>query len=293
MYINITDSEKGDNRGSSGQLVNYLEKENRLFQAEQLWFNGKDRNIPGFLVKNKIDSNVAKLCRNDAKFFLINISPSAKEIVHLKQLYREDGAKEKLKDYAVKVMDEYAKNFNRVDVSNHKHLLWFAKLENFRYYSHRDKEVKSGVVRRGTVKQGEHWHVQVLVSRKDITNKIRLSPMNKSKGSNREHSKKLGQFDRVAFKQSGETLFDQTFGFDRGLKDSFAHANSMANGNLQQRMEKLTVAVDEMQQTHQHISVVNPLELMLKEQAGDPIASGLKRKRRRKRSRSHEGGMQL
>ncbi|HEY0245506.1 MAG TPA: DUF5712 family protein, partial [Mucilaginibacter sp.] len=30
MHINISKSETGNNKGSSGQLVNYLEKENRL-----------------------------------------------------------------------------------------------------------------------------------------------------------------------------------------------------------------------------------------------------------------------
>ena len=142
MYINITDSEKGDNKGSSGQLVHYLEKENRTVQAEQYWFNGQQRDIQGYQVRNSIDGNVAKLCRDDAKFFLVNISPSAKEIEHLKQTYGEDMAREKLKDYAVKVMDEYARNFKREDVLGEADLLWFGKLENHRYYSHRDKEVE-------------------------------------------------------------------------------------------------------------------------------------------------------
>jgi hypothetical protein len=62
-------------------------------------------------------------------------------------------------------------------------------------------------------------HVQIIVSRKDATNRIKLSPMNNSKGKNETHSKKLGQFNRVAFKQSGETIFDSHFDFDRGLKD--------------------------------------------------------------------------
>lgn len=35
MYINITDSKTANNKGSSGQLVNYLEKENRLNSAQE------------------------------------------------------------------------------------------------------------------------------------------------------------------------------------------------------------------------------------------------------------------
>ncbi|EOR96532.1 hypothetical protein ADIARSV_0261 [Arcticibacter svalbardensis MN12-7] len=80
-------------------------------------------------------------------------------------------------------------------------------------------------------------HIQIIVSRKDATNRIKLSPMNKSKGKNEEHSKKLGQFNRVAFKQSGENLFDTFFQFDRGLKDTMAYANIGKNGNLNQRQQ--------------------------------------------------------
>jgi hypothetical protein len=78
-------------------------------------------------------------------------------------------------------------------------------------------------------------HIQIIVSRKDASNKIKLSPMNNSKGKNEAHSKKLGQFNRVAFKQSGETIFDRLFGFDRGLKDTFSHANVKKNGSTAQR----------------------------------------------------------
>jgi len=39
----------------------------------------------------------------------------------------------------------------------------------------------------------------------------------------------------VAFKQSGETIFDRLFGFDRGLKETFAHANVQKNGSTTQK----------------------------------------------------------
>src|SRR5690606_6516374 len=43
------------------------------------------------------------------------------------------------------------------------------------------------------------------------------------------------QFDRVAFKESGELLFDQMFDFDRMLKDSINYALTMKNGNAEQK----------------------------------------------------------
>jgi hypothetical protein len=59
--------------------------------------------------------------------------------------------------------------------------------------------------------------------------------MNNSRGRNAQHSAKLGQFDRRAFKQSGETLFDQMFGFDRLLKDSMNYALTIKNGSVGQK----------------------------------------------------------
>lgn len=238
MYINITDSDKGNNKGSSGELVHYLDKENRMFKdlLPEHWFNGLETNVPSYLVRHSLDHNIAKLCKNDAKFFLINISPSHKEISYLKEQYGEKGAEAALKEYVLGVLDEYARNFNRPGIHSNKDLMWFAKLEHHRYYSYKDLEVRDGAVKKGSPKPGEQLHVQVIVSRKDITNRIRLSPMNKSRGRNTVHSKKLGQFDRSAFKTSGERLFDQQFGFDRGLEETFIYANTLKNGTLEERV---------------------------------------------------------
>ena len=238
MYINITDSATGNNKGSCGDLVAYLEKENRLPENKkhEHWFNGERKNIKPHEVRIGIDGNIAKLGREDSKFFLLNISPSRKEIDFLLATYGEDGAKEKLKQYAARIMDEYARNFKRPGIENNKDLLWFAKLENYRYYSHKDKEVKNGAKKAGQQKEGPQMHVQVIVSRKDITNRIKLSPQNKSRGRNVEHSKKLGQFDQMAFKQCGETVFDRMFGFDRKLKETLQYANIMKNGNTEQKV---------------------------------------------------------
>jgi len=238
MYINITDSETADNKGSSGGLVHYLDKENRTDIAKQpeYWFNQDRGSILSDEVRPALDNNISKLSKPDAKFFLVNISPSQKEIAYLKEKYGEIGAKEQLKAFAASVMDEYARNFKRPSIESSKDLLWFGKLENYRYYSHKDPEVKQGLKKRGERKDGEQMHIQVIVGRKDITNTIKLSPMNKSKGRNAEHSKKMGQFDRSAFKASGEKVFDEKFGFERGLTETFRYANTQKNGNLEQRL---------------------------------------------------------
>jgi hypothetical protein len=239
MFINISDSREAANKRSSGGLVHYLEKENRFHKKNEPehWFNGRQINIDPYYVMQTVYHNIAKLGKADAKFFLVNISPSQKEIAFLREHYGNDGVKDQLKGFAVRVMDAYAQNFKREGVNSHEDLVWFAKLENYRYYSYNDPEVKQGLKKRGDRKDGEQLHVQVIVSRKDATNTIKLSPMNTSRGKNEEHSKKMGQFDRVAFKQSGESLFDKLFEFDRGLKETMAYANTQKNGSLEDRMQ--------------------------------------------------------
>ncbi|MGZ3814937.1 MAG: DUF5712 family protein, partial [Mucilaginibacter sp.] len=176
MHINITKSETGNNKGSSSQLVAYLEKENR--QAELLdknympeyWFNNIANDIQPYEVRNSIDNNIAKLSKDDAKFFLINISPSETELRYLKELYGKDGTKEALKQYANEVMDAYAKNFRRKGINANDDLVYFGKVENSRYYSYKDLEVRKGLVKKGEAKPGEQMHAQIIVSRKDKTN---------------------------------------------------------------------------------------------------------------------------
>jgi len=260
MFINITDNKEAANKGSSGGLVHYLEKENRLYTKEEpeYWFNGQQVRLEPYEVRRSIDGNTRKLGKDDAKFFLVNISPSQKEIAFLKEQYGGDGAKDQMKGFAVRVMDAYAQNFNREGINSHEDLVWFAKLENYRYYSHKDPEVKQGLKIRGDRKEGEQMHIQVIVSRKDATNSIKLSPMNNSRGKNVAHSKKMGQFDRVAFKQSGETLFDGLFSFDRQLKDTLAYANVQKNGKLSQR-EQLGLLAEGASENYQSRSVANAL----------------------------------
>ncbi|MGY4540041.1 hypothetical protein ACVW0P_004483 [Mucilaginibacter sp. UYNi724] len=246
MFINISDSKEAANKRSSSGLVHYLEKENRLNKKKEpeYWFNGRQINIDPYLVMQTLDNNVAKLGKADAKFFLVNISSSQKELGFLREQYSDEGVKDQLKGFAVRVMDAYAQNFKREGVNTHEDLVWFAKLENYRYYTYNDPEVKQGIKKRGDRKEGEQMHIQVIVSRKDATNLIKLSPMNTSRGRNEEHSKKMGQFDRVAFKQSGESLFDSLFKFNRQLKDTLTYANTQKNGSLRERVEMNTFEIE-------------------------------------------------
>ncbi len=230
-YINITPSEKGDNKGSSRELVNYLEKENQTDHpaAEQkkekeMWFDQFRSNIEPEEVQSRIDKNTGKLKQSEAKFFLLNISPSEKELAHI------GNDPEKLKEYAKGVMEVYAQNFQKgINADN---LLYFGKIEHNRTYSYKDLEVQRGEAARGDLKPGLQTHVQIIVSRKDNENKRLLSPLNNSKGKNLEHSAKFGQFNQINFKEASEKAFDRQFSYERDFTEQFRYVNTMKNGKV-------------------------------------------------------------
>ena len=293
MYINITQNETGNNKGSSGQLVTYLEKENRVSEnlnQPEYWFNQERNNIQPYDVRYTIDDNIAKLSKDETKFFLINISPSEKEISYLKEQYGEDGAKQQLKQYANQVMNEYALNFKRNNINSNKDLVYFGKLENHRYYTYKDEEVKNGHAKKGDQKPGEQMHVQIIVSRKDASNSIKLSPLNNSRGKNQAHSLKVGQFDRTAFKQSAEKRFDQIFNYERELKETFKYANTLKHGDYEQRLEmkekrkEEQITKQERQQSHQQRSIFDTLLGKTSEKDMPNIPEDGKRKKRPEQS---------
>lgn len=305
MHVNITKSETSNNKGSSSQLVAYLEKENRIAEAQknhlnepEYWFNHSSATIQPYEVRQGIDNNVAKLSKDDAKFFLVNISPSNKELLFLKERFGEEKTKEYLKAYANAVMDAYAMNFKRNGVNGNQDLIYFGKLEHNRYFTYKDLAVRKGLAKKGDIKPGEQMHVQVIVSRKDASNSIKLSPLNNSKGTNAVHSQKVGQFDRVAFKQATESLFDQMFGYEREVKESFKYANTLKNGSYEEKqVAKEQVKVEQAICIGKQYSHGKGLfDVLLGVTEGGYIAptpDDSKRRRKKKKGRGYDGGLSL
>ena len=83
MYVKIHSAKKDKNKGSSSYLVDYLEKEN-LEKTDilnhQKFFNQDNHNISGFTVQNSIDSNRAKLCKDESKFYMLTVNPSSLDV---------------------------------------------------------------------------------------------------------------------------------------------------------------------------------------------------------------------
>ncbi len=204
MFAKVHPAEdvKSGNTGSCHDLVRYLEKE-----------TGRDsvfspiRDISPERVIMDIDGNKKALGANDAKFFMLSLNPSQSEQMHLigrkvddfKELTPQEKKEvfQKLEAFTRSAMDEYALNFGRDNIRGGQDLMYYARVETERSYHPEDEEVKQGIARIGEPKPGLNLHVHVIVSRKSLDGKVKLSPGAKSAG---EHLGTGGQGD-------GETGF--------------------------------------------------------------------------------------
>jgi hypothetical protein len=158
-------------------------------------------------------------------------------------------------------------------------------------------KVKQGKVKRGDRKPGEQMHLQIIVSRKDAGDSIKLSPLNNSRGGNESHSQKVGQFDRVAFKEASERLFDSMFDYERQIKESFRYANTLKHGSS---IEQAEVRQSAKNKRVKHVEkayskAANLLETLLKSQGqnhGVPVVDeGFKRRKKKKRNQGYGHGL--
>lgn len=74
-------------------------------------------------------------------------------------------------------------NFGRDNIRGGQDLMYYARVETERSYHPEDEEVKQGIARIGEPKPGLNLHVHVIVSRKSLDGKVKLSPGAKSAGN--------------------------------------------------------------------------------------------------------------
>ena len=245
MYVKIHSSKKDNNRGSCNALINYLEKENleKDLLNHEKFFDQKSSDVSFHSVQATIDNNKGKLGKEETKFYMISVNPSKDELRHIGRKVSGRDIKdisqltaielkryeEALKDYTRRVMDEYAKNFNRGLTS--ENLVYFGKVEHTRYHGRDSAEVKEGLYKAGDRKEGLQTHVHIVVSRMDESKKIRLSPMANAKNSKNIINGKEVQigFDRMKFLQSCEKSFDTNFDYKRSQQHKFSHYHTMKN----------------------------------------------------------------
>ena len=146
MYVKVinpkTHGKKAyNNSGSCAALVNYLCKEDKGNGLEkELFFSHDSDHVPSIDVVQCIDNNCAIIDKDEAKFYSLVVAPRPDEMEHIKN------DKERLKAYVRDTMDIYAQNFNKKDGTSKnltgKDLVYFAKIEENRYYKGTDEEVK-------------------------------------------------------------------------------------------------------------------------------------------------------
>ena len=236
MNIDFPPPSKGtyNNAGSSRRLANYLEHEDMERMEQGIYtegfFNLTDDNIYKSQVVKDIDSNIGQLLKTDAKFYAIHVSPSEKELKAMGTTEQEQA--EAMKQYIREVViPEYAKNFNKG-----------LSAEDIKFYGkiHFSRDRSSNEL---------NMHCHLIVSRKDQSNKKKLSPLTNHRNTKKGAIK--GGFNRKNLFQQAELGFDKLFGYNREFTESFKYYNTMKNGsiseqvNLQEKM--LTSKKENMQ----------------------------------------------
>ena len=221
MHIDFAPPSKGtyNNAGSSRQLANYLEHEDLERMEKDIYtegfFNLTDDNIYKSMVIIDIDSNIGQLLKTDAKFYATHVSPSEKELRAMGSTEKEQA--EAMKRYIREVfIPEYAKNFNKeLSASDIK---FYGKIHFNR--SRSDNEL--------------NMHCHLIVSRKDQSNKKKLSPLTNHK--NTKNGVIKGGFDRVNLFQQAEQGFDKLFNYNRQLSEAFEYYNIMKNSTITNKL---------------------------------------------------------
>ncbi|WP_299758689.1 DUF5712 family protein [uncultured Pontibacter sp.] len=204
------------NRGSSAALVNYLQHEDlerlREGQAAEPFFDQERERVSAREAVYRLDHNKGQLGKNDAKFYALIVSPSEKELKHMGTTKEEQARA--LKAYVrEQVLPAYAANFNKgLDA---KDILYYGKV-------HHERDGQTG---------REEMHAHLIVSRKDMANKVKLSPMTNHRATGKGAVR--GGFDREAFVSACEERFDRQTGYQREQQESFAYCHALRKGSVE------------------------------------------------------------
>ena len=139
---------------------------------------------------------------------------------------------EAMKRYIREVfIPEYAKNFNKG--LSAEDIKFYGKIHFSRDRS--DNEL--------------NMHCHLIVSRKDQSNKVKISPL-----TNHRNTKKgviTGGFDRTALFENVEKGFDKLFGYNRQLSETFEYCNTIKNGSI---VDKLRMQERELNTPEQNFA---------------------------------------
>jgi len=221
-----------NNANSSRQLANYLEHEDLKRMQKGIYtegfFNLKENNLYKSQVIKDIDGNIGQLLKTDAKFYAIHVSPSENELQTMGSTEQEQA--EAMKRYIRKIfIPEYARNFNKglsgADIK------FYGKIHFGR--SRSDNKL--------------NMHCHLIISRKDQSNKIKISPLTNHRNTKKGAIK--GGFDRTTLFENAEKGFDKLFGYNRQLTETFEYCNTMKNGNMDAKLQMQDVELRTQEQS--------------------------------------------
>ena len=209
-----------NNAGSCRQLANYMEHEDMERITEGVFVEGffdlSDDDVPKADVILQIDRNIGQLMKTDAKFYAIHVSPSEKELAQMGKTEKEQS--DAMKRYIREVfIPAYAQNFNK-NLSE-SDIKFFGKIH----------------FKRDRSENRLNMHCHLIVSRKDQSNKKKLSPLTNHRNTKKGAIK--GGFDRKTLFQQAETGFDKLFGYQRDLQETFVYCNIMKKGTVIEQLE--------------------------------------------------------
>ncbi|KAA6315154.1 hypothetical protein EZS27_034346, partial [termite gut metagenome] len=167
-------------------------------------------------VIQKMDTNIGQLMKTDAKFYAVHISPSAKELTMMGKTEQEQS--DAMKRYIREVfIPSYAQNFHKgLDAGD---ILFYGKI-----HFNRERSEKASFM-----------HCHLIVSRKDQSNKKKLSPVTNHRNTTKGAIK--GGFDRKTLFQEAESGFDKLFGYGRDIRETFAYCNTIKNGSISEKLK--------------------------------------------------------
>lgn len=261
MHIDFASPSNGtyNNSGSCRQLANYLEHEDLERMEKGIYtegfFNLTEDNIYKSKVVKDIDTNIWQLLKTDAKFYAIHVSPSEKELRAMGNTEQEQA--EAMKRYIREVfIHEYAKNFNKG--LSEADIKFYGKIHFNRSRSNNELNM----------------HCHLIVSRKDQTNKKKLSPL-----TNHKNTKKgivTGGFDRINLFQQTEQGFDRLFGYKRKLAESFEYYNTIKKGSISDQLkmqEQQIVSTELYPSNHVNVGTMIQLDIPTLQQSDDKQSS--------------------
>lgn len=224
MYIKIQKGSSGgvtDNKGSCRKLAEYLNHEDAEREARGLrpipFTDPNGNEIATEEVIRMIDENAKGLAKGDNKFFHIVAAPSQEEIQEMgdndQDVYRNAL-------YLLKLLSRaYAQNFDREGVEDENDLVIYWKPHFTRG--------EDGYLQ---------FHLHAIVSRKSKGvdgKKKKISPLTTHKEDVEGPIK--GGFDRDAFYEIGEKIFDELFSHEREVAKSYRYQNALVHGTVEEK----------------------------------------------------------